>query len=140
MGDTVATDHAGLEVLTPSMCEDLLAATPIGRVGFTHDGEQFILPVNYCWRNQTIVFCTAPGHKLASALDYDDVAFEVDRWNDDDRSGWSVLVRGGVEIVDDEDELLDLEHSGLQPWANTVDKPFWVRIVPQEITGRRIPS
>ena len=41
MSDTGAapTDHAGLEVMTRDQCDEKLAATSVGRIGFLADGD-----------------------------------------------------------------------------------------------------
>ncbi len=136
---TLPTDHAGLEVLPFHSCLSLLAAVSVGRVGFVADGEVFVLPVNFVMDGQAVVFRTASGSKLASAEDKSVVAFEADNYDDITESGWSVLVRGRAEVVEDDDETDRLSRLGLHPWAGEQDRPFWVRIRPTSVTGRRTP-
>jgi len=125
-------DHTGMEVLSPTECDELLASVPVGRVAFLDDGDPVILPVNFLWRGGVIIFRTSVGSKLDAAIRHRPVAFEVDDW--DSKSGWSVLVRGVAhEVLDGIDELDSL---GLEPWAAERDR--WVEIRPAEITGRRI--
>ena len=133
-------DHAGLEVLPFDSCLELLAEVSVGRVGFFADGEVFVLPVNFVVDGQAVVFRTASGSKLASAEDKNEVAFEADNYDDITRSGWSVLVRGRAEVVDDDAEVDRLSRLGLYPWADAADHPFWVRIRPSAVTGRRTPE
>ena len=58
---TFPTDHAGLEVLPSDTCLELLAAVPVGRIGFFAGGELVILPVNHLVDGQDVVFRTAAG-------------------------------------------------------------------------------
>jgi hypothetical protein len=64
------------------------------------------------------------------------VAFEVDGYDSWTGDAWSVVVKGRAEEVR---HLLEVERAEQLPlfsW-NAFPKPFWVRIVPDEITGRR---
>jgi nitroimidazol reductase NimA-like FMN-containing flavoprotein (pyridoxamine 5'-phosphate oxidase superfamily) len=132
-------DHrSGIEVLEPSECAALLASTPLGRVGFAVDGRQVILPVNFLWFEESVVFRTLEGEKLEAAILTQPVAFEVDSWDAKDRSGWSVLVKGKALRVDQWAEIEQLERQGLVPWSRRKWRPYWVRIEPTEITGRRL--
>lgn len=133
-------DRHGLEVISTEECWTLLASTPIGRLAFVSDGEPVILPVSFVLHGHRIAFRSAKGAKLDAVVMERPLAFEVDRWDVDDRSGWSVLVEGTAEIVVDESEEAELENIGLVPWAPLDVAAHWVRIVPNEITGRRIPA
>lgn len=133
-------DHAGLEVLPFESCLSLLAAVPIGRVGFVAGGEVLVLPVNFVVDGQDVVFRTASGSKLASAEDGSVVAFEADNYNDITHSGWSVMVSGRADVVEDDDEIGRLSQLGLSSWASALDRPFWIRIRPTSVTGRRTPE
>ena len=131
-------DHAGLEILPFEACLRLLASVPIGRVSFVADGEVVILPVHHAMDGQDVVFRTARGSKLAAAGEQDLVAFEVDEYDRQTRSGWSVLVTGRTAAIYEEAEVQRLERLGLHPWGTAVARPFWVRIRPSSVTGRRI--
>jgi uncharacterized protein len=133
-------DHAGLEVLPFGSCLALLSAVSVGRVGFVADGEVLVLPVNFVMDGQAVVFRTASGSKLAGAEDRSTVAFEADNYDDISQSGWSVLVRGRAEVVEDDAEIDRLSRLGLYSWASTLDRPFWIRIRPTSVTGRRTPG
>jgi nitroimidazol reductase NimA-like FMN-containing flavoprotein (pyridoxamine 5'-phosphate oxidase superfamily) len=132
-------DHAGLEALPFAACLELLASVPVGRVGFAAAGEVVILPVNHAMDGQDVVFRTAGGSKLSAAEEQEVVAFEADSYDPQAGSCWSVLVTGRAEIVYDDDEVRRLDSLGLQPWATQVDRPFWIRIRPTSVSGRRIP-
>jgi nitroimidazol reductase NimA-like FMN-containing flavoprotein (pyridoxamine 5'-phosphate oxidase superfamily) len=134
------TDHAGLETLPFEACLRLLASVPVGRVGFYSDGELVVLPVNHALDGQDVVFRTAAGSKLSAAEGKNLVAFEADDYDQPTRSGWSVLVNGRAEVVYDDAEVDRLSRLGLQPWVTSVDRPFWVRIRPTSVSGRRTPG
>lgn len=132
------TDHAGLEVLPFEVCLQVLASVPVGRVGFFADGEVVILPVNHLVDGQDVVFRTARGAKLSAAEGQDLVAFEVDDYDEQTQSAWSILVTGRAEMVDEEAEIQRLSRRGLHPWASAVERPFWIRIRPTAVSGRRL--
>lgn len=133
------TDHAGLEILPFEVCLGLLASVPVGRVGFFADGEVVILPVNHIVEGQDIVFRTARGAKLSAAEGQDLVAFEADEYDEQTRSGWSVLVTGRAEVVYEEADVQRLSRRGLHPWASAVGDPFWIRIRATSVSGRQTP-
>jgi len=132
-------DHAGLETLSFDTCLRLLASVPLGRVGFIADGEVQVLPVNHMVDGQDVVFRTASGSKLYAADGQRPVTFEADDYDERTHSGWSVVVSGRAEPVDEDTEISRLAATGLRPWVTTVERPFWVRIRPNSVTGRRTP-
>ncbi len=133
-------DHAGLEILPFDECLQLLTTVPVGRVSFFADGEIVVLPVNYVVDGQDPVFLTARGSKLSTAEGQGVVAFEADAYDEETRSGWSVLVNGRAHAVYDDAEIRCLDSLGLRPWADAVDRPFWIRIRPSSVSGRRTPG
>ena len=67
-------------------------------------------------------------------------AFEADDYDERTRSGWSVLVNGRAHAIYEEAEIQRLNRLGLRPWVSAADRPFWIRIRPTTISGRRIPG
>ena len=128
-------DHQGLEVLDADTCWDLVARTPVGRIAFVEAGEPMILPVNHAVVGHRVVFRTFRGSLLHEALLRQPVAFQVDGFDPAVRTGWSVLVRGVADLVDDVEALGDVE---LHPWADTVARDDWVQVQAEEVSGRRI--
>ena len=122
--------------LSVEQCERLLEKSPIGRVGFSFAGEQVILPVNYRYLDGAIVYRSLFGQKLHVAAAEQPVAFEVDEWDEQTRSGWSVLVKGHAEQIAEYDALVVADAIGPQPWAEEAAEGRWVRVVAEEITGR----
>ncbi|TDC93837.1 pyridoxamine 5'-phosphate oxidase family protein, partial [Nonomuraea deserti] len=101
-----------------------------------------VLPVNYKLHNGDIVFRTAAGgamdDDLRSGVKGVDImiAFEIDRIDEVNREGWSVLVQGPAHHVPAE-EVADAAGSGVTPWAGG-ERLLYVRIALQQVTGRRI--
>lgn len=124
-----------LGVLTKPECIELIKSTPIGRIGFWVDLAPLVLPVNFAWVDDGIVFRTLEGQKMAAATDEQAVCFEADSW-DEQRTGWSVVIRGFARVVNDWAEIEQLEQIGLVPWAKDQWRTIWVRIEPIEISGR----
>jgi uncharacterized protein len=133
-----ATDRGGLEVLAQAECLSLLASVEVGRVGFVEGGEPVILPVNHIVDGRTVAFRTTYGSKLDIAWREKAAAFEADDFDPETRTGWSVVLRGTAYEVIDDAEVTELNASDLEPWTDLGDRTRWVRIVPNQITGRRI--
>ncbi|MDX1620828.1 MAG: pyridoxamine 5'-phosphate oxidase family protein [Nitriliruptorales bacterium] len=134
------TDHSGLEILDVDECLERLASQPVGRIAYIDAGAPIVLPVNHRVEGRQIVFRTTHGSKLAAALMERPVAFEVDSYSEDERTGWSVLVRGRAEVLFDPAESSQVTGPRPQPWADQVQRGWWVRIHPEEISGRRLPD
>jgi uncharacterized protein len=126
-----------LEHLSPSQCWELLAASPVGRIGVINDSAPEIYPVNHVVDRQTIVFRTDPGSKLRGLLRSPAVCYQVDGIDARDATGWSVLVKGRAIELHDPDEIRAAVALPLRYWT-LGDKAHWVRIVPDQVTGRRI--
>lgn len=131
-------DRHGLEILDYEVCLELLASEPVGRVAFVEAGQPQVLPVNHLVRGSRIAFRTAAGSKLDAAVMGRQVAFEVDRYDEQDQSGWSVVVRGQASTVDDPELLAWLQDQHLHPWTDGEARPVWVVIRADDVSGRRI--
>lgn len=124
-------------------CLRLIEPGGIGRVAWSGQGGPVVLPVNYKMHDGTIVFRTQRGGLIdeelsTCAADLDlKVGFEVDRIDEARREGWSVLVQGPAHRVTAPEEVAAVAASGLETWAGgTRDR--YLRITPQQVTGRRI--
>ena len=137
--DPPVLDHAGLEILPPEECERLLDAAIVGRIAFVDHGEPVILPIRVGRWGRSVVFTTARGSKLDAAVMGQPVAVEVDEWDAVAETGWSVLVKGVAEIVDDGREIDSLDRLSVRAWVRPDVPKAWVRVVPEESTGRRVP-
>ena len=128
-----------LQALTDDECFELLATQQIGRLGVNAEHYPLIFPVNYALDRRAVVVRTQPGTKLGAA-DHANVTFEVDHIDPISRSGWSVLIRGLAEEVTSahRTELIERTHAAaVEPWAPG-EHGHWVRIIPHNISGRRI--
>jgi len=108
------------------------------RIAFAEGGDIHVFPVNHCVLDGLVAFRTGDGTKLGAAVEGSVVAFEVDRYDADRRTGWSVLVKGRVEVVPESTLLLRLRTAGLQTWRNRMPRPEWLVIRPDIVTGRRL--
>jgi len=131
-------DHSGLGVLSTRECFERIARSPVGRIAFMSNGDPLILPVNHAVDGDAVVFRSNAGSKLLAADSGSSVAFEVDDFDPSRRSGWSVVIRGVAETVEDEREIARLNEFGVEPWADRSDRAFWVRITTYGISGREI--
>jgi nitroimidazol reductase NimA-like FMN-containing flavoprotein (pyridoxamine 5'-phosphate oxidase superfamily) len=134
--------HSGgpqVSILNRYDCAELLRANRVGRIGFLNDGWPAILPVNYVMDGDDIVIRTDSGTKFAALRHGAEVSFEIDAIDRLYRSGWSVLVYGNAAELDDGEELERVKSLGLRAWHQGM-KPFWIRIAPVLVTGRRLPK
>src|ERR1700761_6313340 len=131
---------AGLvERLLPAECYRLIAPRGIGRIALGVASGLTILPVNYAVADGTIVIRTGSGSMIA-AHGAGPVSFEADHFDLELGQGWSVLVRGEAHRVMQPGELRHLrEGCDLRPWP-AGEHDLFVRIVPNQVTGRRIRS
>ncbi|MEH3142459.1 MAG: pyridoxamine 5'-phosphate oxidase family protein [Mycobacterium kyogaense] len=120
--------------LTEAQSWELLSGLTLGRLVTTVGGWTEIFPVNYVVQRNTLLFRTAEGTKLLTAVLNDHVVFEADDHNV--AEGWSVVVRGTAKLLHTSAELVEAERAGLYPWIAT-RKLRYVRITPRTMTGRR---
>lgn len=126
----------GVEVLDPSESWSLLRTSVVGRLAISIANHPDIFPINYVVDHGTIVFRTAEGTKLAGAVLGTGVAFEVDALDTEAGEAWSVVVKGRAVEITRLHDLFDAADLPLFPWLAS-PKHCFVRIVPDEVTGRR---
>jgi|GEM_PF-1104846 len=134
----LVTEHQGMDVLSTEECIELLRQEELGRIGFVQRGQPVILPVNFVYAAHSILFRTAPGSKLEVAQAGGRVAFEVDDWSSEHRTGGSVVAKGTAQEMTDEWFVAIAEVLDVEPWADQIPRDHWVRIEIAEITGRWI--
>jgi hypothetical protein len=135
-------DRNGLETLDRETCLQLLATSPVGRIGISINALPAVLPVNFLVTRSAgdeeslIVLRVGPGAKLTAALSGTVVAFEADGYDPVNHQGWSVLVQGNSRVIDDPAALAWAADLPLQPWA-VADAQCFVTITVVCISGRR---
>ena len=132
--------RTGLEVIPPDECRALLRAEEIGRLAIIDGGAPAVFPVNYVLDGEAIVFRTAPGTKLSSGPRRP-ASFEIDLFDRQNRTGWSVVAAGRLEEVTrfDAGTLERIRRLPVDPWVGG-ERAHWMRLVPTRVTGRRIPA
>jgi uncharacterized protein len=98
IGD-VMLDSAGVEVLETAECLRLLTTVSIGRVIFTERALPDVVLVDFVFHEGKIVLPTGQGSKLSAAVRNVVVAFEVDDFDTETWTGWSVTVIGRSSLV-----------------------------------------
>ena len=133
-----ASTQAQFTELPRDRCEELLAQQRVGRVAWNAaDGPQ-VLPVNYAWHVGQVVFRTVPYGIMSTLARRTPVAFEVDQIDERNRAGWSVVVRGFVEAVVHDQELVRLWSADVVvPWA-VGSRTLFLAITPRTISGRSV--
>ena len=125
---------AGLELSTTESWT-LLRGSTVGRLAVVVEDQPDIFPVNHLVDHGTVVFRTAAGTKLAGASGHQ-VAFEVDGYDPETASAWSVVIKGEAQHVNRLYDMLEVIDLPLFPWHAT-PKPHFIRITPDSISGRR---
>ena len=125
-----------IDVLTTNECWDLLRTQVVGRLGVAIMNRPDIFPVNYVVDHGSIVFRTDEGTKMAAALLGTAVAFETDHYDPDAGVAWSVVAKGEAVEIEGPQELFEATELPLFPWQLAPRHRF-VRIAPQEVSGRR---
>jgi len=124
--------------LSAQECTTLIAGGGIGRVVFCNERGPQIYPVSFIVHGDDIIFRTSSYTTLGTSMHGQPVAFEVDELDLERRLGWSVIVTGVAQALDDPDDVARLSHcEGLEPWAGGARR-LYVRIAPRGITGRRV--
>ena len=132
--------QSGLDIIPLTECLHLLAAQRVGRLGFVVGDQPLILPVNYALEADIVVFRTGVGTKLESVANAK-VAFEVDDFDVNQATGWSVVVQGlAQEITEDIDIFAEALRQAAAPTWVPAPADHYMRIMPAVISGRRLPG
>ncbi|WP_067482542.1 pyridoxamine 5'-phosphate oxidase family protein [Actinomadura hibisca] len=129
-----------LEELDRAECLRLVAGSAVGRVAFDDGEGPAIIPVNYVLDGDTLVFRTTVGGRLTKNLSTHlagaemRIAFEVDRLDTDDRTGWSVLLRGGARPMTEQEAAAAPDPD---PWP-AGERESLIVFTPNEVSGRRL--
>jgi nitroimidazol reductase NimA-like FMN-containing flavoprotein (pyridoxamine 5'-phosphate oxidase superfamily) len=130
-------DGPRLTALSEEECLELLGRARFGRVGIVDGGRAVVLPVNYFFDPPFVVFRSTAGSKLEAAVAHGTVTFQIDATDPTYHGGWSVLVHGSAEVVDDPQEVERLQNLPLRSWWRGAQDQ-WIRIRAETVTGRRL--
>jgi nitroimidazol reductase NimA-like FMN-containing flavoprotein (pyridoxamine 5'-phosphate oxidase superfamily) len=119
-------------------CCRLLAAEELGRLAVNEGGVPAIFPVNYRFDGDAVVFRTDPGTKLTWGP-RSPASFEIDAFDREQKTGWSVVVAGRIEALSPYDTHTQRRITALpvDPWAGG-EKAHWMRLRAERITGRHL--
>jgi nitroimidazol reductase NimA-like FMN-containing flavoprotein (pyridoxamine 5'-phosphate oxidase superfamily) len=135
----MSASTTAIDVLLEAECLALVRAMAVGRVAYSDRALPVVVPVNFALDGRDVVIRTARRSRLAAAGRGTVVAFEVDDIDVPRRSGWSVVITGRIEVVDDPAEIARLQQLELDSWnGDSVD--VFVRLRTDILTGRRIRS
>lgn len=130
--------RTGMTVLDEETSWNLLEAADIARLAVAVGDDVEIFPVNIVVDGRTLVFRTGEGTKLAAVTIARRVAVEADGYDAGVGEAWSVVVKGEAERVEKFRDIDRVEKLLLRPWTDH-PKQWFVRIRPDEVTGRRFP-
>jgi uncharacterized protein len=131
----MSTAGEPMTILSEDESWHLLASMALGRLITCVKGHPEIFPVNFVVQRRTVLFRTAErATKLFTVVMNNRVAFEADDHNVSE--GWSVIVKGWAQVLNDNAEIQEAERAQLLPWTQGV-KSRYVRVSPSEISGRR---
>jgi len=130
--------RSGLEVLDRQECMTLVGSCVLGRLAVVAGDRPLVFPVNFTLDNGAVILRTNEGTKLWGAR-HAPVVFECDGIDVPYHTGWSVMIAGVAEEVQNPAEVARLAKLPLALWSEG-EKPVWLRIRPHTVTGRRIPA
>lgn len=136
---SASDDQSGgrrLRDLDDDECRVLLAGHGRGRLAWD-DAERglTVIPVNYVVVGDDIIVRTSVHTELARHFTPGRTAFQIDEYDDDAHTGWSVLARGTARSA----QYDDVPDDGNRPTAWVLgDRSFFIRIRIETLTGRRV--
>lgn len=128
-------EHGDIATLSVPECLLLLAEGSVGRLAYVaSSGVPEIVPVNYVWHDGTILIRSGPGPKLQAAERGEMVSFEIDRLDEEDGTGWSVVAAGrAARLRPEQAARLTLP----LPWA-TGRRRYVISVAASRVSGRRL--
>lgn len=124
-----------LRELDEAECWELLGSLEVGRIAYVDQRGPVAVPVTFVCTGGSVVFRVSPYSQLAQYLPDAQAALEVDDIDYFTRSGWSVVLRGEIRVLDS-DEVPTLE-SRPTPWPEG-QRSLYLRLTPDAVTGRRL--
>jgi uncharacterized protein len=128
-------DFPHLERLTRAECRELLPSATVGRLAVPTPNFPTVEPVSFALVEGELVVAARAGSAADAVAVGTVLSFEADVLDNLHHGGWSVVVSGPVEEVDD--DIVPLVRPHLGPWpAASDDRLLLVRS--ERITGQRI--
>ncbi len=124
-------------MLDEATCRQLLGTVRVGRVALPDEPSPTVLPVDHVVHGHAIVFRTVEGSKLEAARSGSPASFQADGIDAEADTGWSVLVRGHLDELDDPSEDDRAAIDRLHPLVGG-ERPHVVRLSIDSISGRRV--
>ena len=131
--DVVQPGTGQLLDLTADECWTLAASMPVGRLAWSGPEGPTVVPVNFLLAEGQVRVRTAAYSAQARECDDSLVAFEIDQFDADHQTGWSVLFRGRAHLQ------FGASPGGDQPevWP-TGARGLLLTIDVKETSGRRV--
>ena len=124
-----------LRELDEAECWELLSAREVGRVAYLDARGPMVVPVTFTPGEDSLLFRVAPYSELARHLPGAQAALEVDELDYFNRTGWSVVVRGRIDALDNEE--LPPTQARPTPWPEG-QRSLYLRLAAEQVTGRRL--
>jgi uncharacterized protein len=124
-----------LRELDEEECWALVGQRGVARVAYNDSRGPTCMPVAFAIDGRTVLVRVSPYAELAQHLPGAPAAIEVDELDHESRTGWSVVLRGVVQAVANDD--LPAPESRPIPWPDG-QRPLHLRLTPSRVTGRRV--
>jgi nitroimidazol reductase NimA-like FMN-containing flavoprotein (pyridoxamine 5'-phosphate oxidase superfamily) len=131
------SDRDDPQSFSREQCLALVASVSIGRVVYTDQALPAVVPMNFVLDEDEVVIHTGSGSTLAAAIRNAVVAFQVDDFDSDTTTGWSVTITGRARLVDGGEEATRLSRLPLRPWVPTKNGQL-IRIPARHVGGHRL--
>jgi len=134
--DSDDSSERHFEALGRQQSLDLMESRHLGRVAWQAADLPQILPITYAMHEGFAYFRTAPDSILAELAQPTSVALEVDELDEQNRSGWAIVMHGRTSAVSEPDALARPLGVGFPgPVGHWKPNPVHP-IRPERVTGR----
>jgi nitroimidazol reductase NimA-like FMN-containing flavoprotein (pyridoxamine 5'-phosphate oxidase superfamily) len=130
-------EYPHLERLTRAECRQLLVGATVGRLAVPTPNFPTVEPVSFAVVEGELVVAARPGSAADAVAVGTKLSFEADVLDHAHHCGWSVVVSGPVEELDD--DVATVVRPRLGPWP-VADRDRLLLIRSDRITGQRIVS
>ncbi len=119
-------------------CIARLGRARIGRVAVTIDALPVVRTVQFALAEEAVVLRVHPESRLRKALSNAVVAFHADHYDETAGGGWSIVVQGIAEPIDDPGTLDVLRSLPLDAWSDPPHADCFVRLPVTLISGEEV--